>query len=141
MNRCNARTKLGKRCRNKCANSLDTCYIHSDDCCVCLDRLGTGTVLGKLHCGHVFHAQCIQHWIDIDRRCPICRFICKPPVVTVHDLSDVLLPDNTIYTLLRRIYDTGELNTTSVTIVLENGTIYVNDYLTGRLIGTEPFSP
>ena len=140
MNRCNARTRLDKRCRNKCTKGLATCYVHSDECCVCLDRLGAGSVICKLVCGHIFHDRCIQRWINSDGRCPVCRFICRAPVVTVHDLSDVFLPESLISTILRRLYHNGELNTTSVTVVTENDSILVNDYSSGTLIGTEPFS-
>lgn len=140
MNRCNARTKLGKRCRNRCTKGLATCYIHSDECCVCLDRLGSGSVICKLHCGHIFHENCVKQWINSDGRCPICRFVCRAPVVTVHDLSNVPLPESAVYTILRRLYDNGELNTTSVSIILENDFILVNEYSTGILIGSEPFS-
>lgn len=27
----------------------------------------------KLRCNHVFHPECIYKWLDINKRCPMCR--------------------------------------------------------------------
>ena len=140
MNRCDATTKLDLRCRNQCVKGLTTCYIHSDECSICLVRLGTGSTICKLSCGHIFHERCIQRWIHTDGRCPNCRFVCRAPTVTVHNLSNVVVPESRIAELLRRLYNGGQLNTTHVSVITENDTIIVNDYSSGTLIGSEPFS-
>lgn len=73
MVRCTASTHAGKRCRCNCMYDLDTCYNHSIDCPICLDKLGIGDETAHLHCGHVFHSGCIYKWMDRDDRCPYCR--------------------------------------------------------------------
>lgn len=40
-----------------------------DNCCICLEALDAE--LGRLACGHVFHATCIGHWVEAKRNCPM----------------------------------------------------------------------
>jgi len=40
-------------------------------CHVCLDELQEGDQVGKLLCGHTFHAQCIQRWLQTGTGCPL----------------------------------------------------------------------
>lgn len=140
MSRCDAKTKMDRRCRNRCVKGLTTCYIHSDECSICLDRLGTGTTICKLYCGHIFHEQCVQRWINTDGRCPNCRFVCRAPVITVHDISNIHVPESRIAEIIRRLYNNGELNTNRVSLITEGDMLMVNDYLNGTFIGSEPFS-
>ena len=41
-----------------------TCYI-------CLDLCNSNT--RTLYCGHEFCSSCINHWIEINNTCPVCR--------------------------------------------------------------------
>ena len=43
----------------------------SEVCSICRDSLTHGTRLR--HCGHCFHADCINEWLGINTRCPVCR--------------------------------------------------------------------
>jgi cbb3-type cytochrome oxidase subunit 3 len=42
------------------------------DCPVCLEPL-RGDVTAAYACGHVFHAPCIEPWLDRRGSCPVCR--------------------------------------------------------------------
>jgi E3 ubiquitin-protein ligase RHA2 len=49
------------------------------ECVVCLNRLSNGDRVRKLACGHVFHKDCLDGWLDhLNFNCPLCRF----PLVT-----------------------------------------------------------
>ncbi|KAK6115118.1 hypothetical protein DH2020_007387 [Rehmannia glutinosa] len=44
------------------------------DCVVCLNRLGEGDHVRRLDCGHVFHKDCLDGWLDhLNFNCPLCR--------------------------------------------------------------------
>nr|XP_017245558.1 PREDICTED: uncharacterized protein LOC108217230 [Daucus carota subsp. sativus] len=42
-------------------------------CSVCLEDLSSGMEFEKLPCSHVFHSNCIDHWLKRNRTCPNCR--------------------------------------------------------------------
>lgn len=44
-----------------------------DVCTVCLSNYEPGESLRKLPCNHVFHPDCIYKWLDINKKCPMCR--------------------------------------------------------------------
>lgn len=44
-----------------------------DTCTVCLSSFEDGESIQKLRCNHVFHPECIYKWLDINKRCPMCR--------------------------------------------------------------------
>lgn len=50
-------------------------YPHDDDteqCSVCM-RLFNNKSVRVLTCEHVFHAECIDEWIQRSETCPLCR--------------------------------------------------------------------
>ncbi|KYR00725.1 hypothetical protein DLAC_02766 [Tieghemostelium lacteum] len=42
-----------------------------DDCCICLTKLEIGESVKTLPCLHVFHEECIDKWLVINKVCPI----------------------------------------------------------------------
>jgi len=44
-------------------------------CPICLDeyRKGAKDAVRMKKCGHVFHKQCLQKWMNVNRTCPLCR--------------------------------------------------------------------
>ena len=45
-----------------------------DQCCICMDDIAANSVMTKLPCDHVFHADCIMSWFRSGRSsCPVCR--------------------------------------------------------------------
>ncbi|CAL2028282.1 unnamed protein product [Caenorhabditis brenneri] len=44
-----------------------------ETCTVCLTDFDTGDDVRKLRCNHMFHPGCIEKWLDINKKCPMCR--------------------------------------------------------------------
>uniref|UniRef100_A0A8R1DE62 RING-type domain-containing protein n=1 Tax=Caenorhabditis japonica TaxID=281687 RepID=A0A8R1DE62_CAEJA len=44
-----------------------------ETCTVCLCGYEDGENVRKLPCKHFFHPNCIDKWLDINKRCPMCR--------------------------------------------------------------------
>eukprot|EP00397_Hematodinium_sp_SG-2012_P013867 GEMP01014092.1.p1 GENE.GEMP01014092.1~~GEMP01014092.1.p1 ORF type:complete len:352 (+),score=51.50 GEMP01014092.1:118-1173(+) len=56
------------------SNDVKFCETKDDGCSVCLDDFSPATtVVKKTPCGHYFHLQCIDKWLQVSRHCPICR--------------------------------------------------------------------
>lgn len=47
------------------------------ECSICLESLNT-SISTKTKCNHDFHESCIDNWLDIQNKCPICR--CENPI-------------------------------------------------------------
>ena len=139
MPRCDARTQRGTRCRNNCTNMLDKCFIHSDECPICMSRLATGDDCSTLKCGHKFHAGCIYNWFDRDHRCPVCRGSVRKPTVHVYfdSANSTGTSSSDVQGLIEKLYNRGDLNVTSVIVDSVDGTIRIRDYHTLRVIHTE----
>jgi Ring finger domain len=43
------------------------------DCAICLTIIQKGDSLRKLHCGHIFHKNCLDGWLKLKGICPIDR--------------------------------------------------------------------
>ena len=50
------------------------------DCSICLNDLkgALPTIQMQAPCSHVFHAQCLQRWMDVKLECPTCRLKLPP---------------------------------------------------------------
>lgn len=48
-----------------------------DRCTVCLVDFEDEEAVKKLPCGHVFHAQCVDTWLQTAHVCPLCKFDLK----------------------------------------------------------------
>ncbi|CAN8308284.1 unnamed protein product [Cochlearia groenlandica] len=44
------------------------------ECCICLCEYEDGVELRELPCNHHFHCVCIDKWLHINSRCPLCKF-------------------------------------------------------------------
>ena len=57
------------------SGKLGSTVLDADDavCPVCLDDFEDGHKVKMLPCGHAFHASCIDHWLKINRACPMCK--------------------------------------------------------------------
>ncbi|KAJ0039919.1 hypothetical protein Pint_28017 [Pistacia integerrima] len=47
--------------------------VYNEPCCVCQEEYADGEDLGKLDCGHEYHANCIKQWLKRKNVCPICK--------------------------------------------------------------------
>ena len=47
---------------------------NQDECSICFDEFeNEGNVRTLLPCNHKFHTRCINHWLQIEQTCPLCR--------------------------------------------------------------------
>ncbi|MBA0591434.1 RING-H2 finger protein ATL70 [Gossypium raimondii] len=54
--------------------STDTC------CSICLnDYKGSDSLSMLPNCGHLFHLECVDHWLRLQSTCPVCR---TSPILT-----------------------------------------------------------
>ncbi|KAF8642630.1 hypothetical protein HU200_067311 [Digitaria exilis] len=45
-----------------------------EQCSVCLEDFEAGEMVRRLpECGHMFHVECIDMWLESHRTCPVCR--------------------------------------------------------------------
>ena len=127
MTRCTHTTKGGALCKNNCAKGLITCYNHSSECPVCLEKLGSGGETSTLSCGHAFHSKCIDTWLMNDHRCPCCRenvqiggHKYRPRVRVVLEDDGQYIPIDIIANHLRDMFDSGILPSTTVRVYLDD---------------------
>ncbi|XP_059651272.1 ERAD-associated E3 ubiquitin-protein ligase HRD1-like [Cornus florida] len=48
-----------------------------DQCVICLEKFSFGVgmeLVTRMPCSHVYHGDCIGHWLQLSHYCPICRF-------------------------------------------------------------------
>jgi hypothetical protein len=58
------------------SNFADTGSNQRDTCSVCLEKLVETDICRELRCNHLFHKDCIDHWLDEHISCPVCREEC-----------------------------------------------------------------
>ena len=44
-----------------------------DKCTICLCEFDDGEDVRRLPCMHLFHVACVDQWLTLNKRCPICR--------------------------------------------------------------------
>ena len=73
-------------CRGCAANNDCTCgkpvrRIASSVplCAICLSEVASSVNSKKLPCAHVFHARCVDRWMEKSRTCPTCRMDIAQP--------------------------------------------------------------
>jgi len=43
-------------------------------CSVCYTNIKFGDIVRKLNCGHIFHQECVDKWLEEKLSCPLCRY-------------------------------------------------------------------
>jgi hypothetical protein len=61
-------------------NSID----NSRQCSICLGDFNLEDILLQLTCKHIYHRECLLHWLQTHYRCPYCRFLVYQQPVTPH---------------------------------------------------------
>merc|ERR1711871_620167 len=72
--------KIWQHCRYMRAfHTMQACYTeasamelaaYNDVCVICMERMSHAV---KLHCGHIFHPECLHAWLWQESSCPTCR--------------------------------------------------------------------
>lgn len=60
------------------SNSLEAVNHPSGSCAVCQDTLNENVVRIR-QCGHAYHRECINSWLTLSVRCPVCRHDIREP--------------------------------------------------------------
>ena len=45
----------------------------NNNCIICLNDFDIGENITSLPCLHVFHTDCIKHWLQSNNHCPVCK--------------------------------------------------------------------
>lgn len=59
-------------------------------CAICQDSVSVATRIR--HCGHCFHAQCVNEWFSQSPRCPVCRHDIRLPAAPAAPAAPVPPP-------------------------------------------------
>eukprot|EP00425_Heterocapsa_triquetra_P008284 CAMPEP_0195160234 /NCGR_PEP_ID=MMETSP0448-20130528/186565_1 /TAXON_ID=66468 /ORGANISM="Heterocapsa triquestra, Strain CCMP 448" /LENGTH=111 /DNA_ID=CAMNT_0040199035 /DNA_START=390 /DNA_END=721 /DNA_ORIENTATION=+ len=49
-------------------------------CPVCLEDFDRERTISQTPCHHVYHTECLRGWLEVERRCPLCRHDLTEPV-------------------------------------------------------------
>lgn len=44
-----------------------------DKCAICLGEYEDGEEVKRLPCGHLFHGECVDRWLKVNKVCPVCK--------------------------------------------------------------------
>ena len=56
----------------------------TEQCSICLGDFYQTDILLQLTCKHIYHRECLIHWLQTHYRCPYCRFLVYQQPVTPH---------------------------------------------------------
>ncbi|XP_059653979.1 probable E3 ubiquitin-protein ligase XERICO [Cornus florida] len=45
-----------------------------DQCIICLEKFEVGSEVTCMPCSHIYHEDCLVHWLELNNSCPVCRF-------------------------------------------------------------------
>ena len=57
---------------------------HPSQCAICLGDFHRSDFLLQLTCKHIYHRDCLLHWLQTHYRCPYCRFLVYQQPATPH---------------------------------------------------------
>lgn len=70
-----SKAMLEKKTTKRKATALDTGDKdgQKEQCIICMEDIKQGATLKLLSCGHKFHSRCIDRWLKMKARCPVCN--------------------------------------------------------------------
>lgn len=72
-------TNLNILRQNTTVSSFSNVETSEDRCCICREIFQDTDIVRKINsCGHVFHINCVETWLESNTTCPMCR----------HDIRD-----------------------------------------------------
>jgi len=66
-----------------------TSLQYGKTCPICLEEYTVHESLGRLRCGHLFHASCLGTWIEAHGTASLCPFRCLPSCGASMNVTDV----------------------------------------------------
>ena len=51
-------------------------FDDNTQCIICMDGFNENELVKQLPCGHIFHGDCIDHWLSQQKNCPFCKAEC-----------------------------------------------------------------
>ena len=51
-------------------------FEDNSDCIICMENFSENELVKQLPCGHIFHGECIDHWLEQEKTCPFCKAEC-----------------------------------------------------------------
>ena len=57
-------------------NSSSSLKINKKEgfCPICQDTINKDIIVRKMNCGHTFHQECADKWLETSKICPVCRY-------------------------------------------------------------------
>lgn len=52
-------------------------FDDNTDCIICMEKFSENELVKQLPCGHIFHGECIDHWLTQQKNCPFCKAECN----------------------------------------------------------------
>ena len=46
------------------------------ECIICMENFEENEKVKQLYCGHIFHGDCIDKWLEKEKKCPFCKAEC-----------------------------------------------------------------
>lgn len=55
-------------------NTVPAMEIEEDyECPICLEEIDVEQGVMTKDCHHIFHRECLKHWLQVNSTCPLCR--------------------------------------------------------------------
>jgi len=51
-------------------------FEENNQCIICMENFDENELVKQLPCGHIFHGDCIDHWLSEQKNCPFCKADC-----------------------------------------------------------------
>lgn len=51
-------------------------FEDNSQCIICMENFNENELVKQLPCGHIFHGDCIDHWLIQQKNCPFCKSEC-----------------------------------------------------------------
>ncbi|CAD8181697.1 unnamed protein product [Paramecium octaurelia] len=83
-------------------NNQIQCKDLQDNCAICLDPLSNQQPIKTTPCKHIFHAKCIEKWLQKNQFCPFCRFDLKIDNLKQQKQQHIKLPVANQVRIVRR---------------------------------------
>ena len=48
-------------------------YTNNNLCVICQDKINYNSIIRELSCNHIFHLNCIDKWLETNKKCPLCN--------------------------------------------------------------------